>query len=214
MLDLAVGRVAADAYLTLEGVHRFTRSGPDGRALPDVGYADLTLAMRVGDDSGMVFDTLLARGRSDGTLTPTRCGRPSPPPPWRRTPTARQVSVVVDTRDQAAVLAAAIRGRLVAAGRVHDTLVVTHRRGGADRNGDRVATHRNDRNLDVANRDIWIVAGVGGTVGCGSPRPDLFLHLSARPPRGSDGCRATRSPPTSSPPTRMNEGALGRRLRP
>ena len=38
---------------------------------------------------------------------------------------SRQVSVVADTRDHAAMLNAAIRGQLVAAGRGHDALVVT-----------------------------------------------------------------------------------------
>ena len=57
----------AEAQLSLDRVHRFTRveAGPDGRAatMPDVEYAQLSLAMRTGDDPGAVFDTLLDRGQ-------------------------------------------------------------------------------------------------------------------------------------------------------
>jgi exodeoxyribonuclease V alpha subunit len=161
VLDLAVGQVDADAYLTLQGVHRFTRIGPDGRTLPDVGYADLTLAMRVGDDSDKVFDTLLARGQIRLHPDPDALREAIAATAVASSADGRQVSVVVDTRDQAAMLNAAIRGRLVAAGRIHDTLVVTTAAGERIGVGDRVATRRNDRDLDVANRDVWIVTGVG-----------------------------------------------------
>jgi exodeoxyribonuclease V alpha subunit len=73
----------------------------------------------------------------------------------------RPVTVVPDTREQAAGLSAAIRDRLLAAGRVHDGQVVVTGAGERIGVGDRVATRRNDRDLDVANRDTWIVTGVG-----------------------------------------------------
>jgi len=63
VLDLAVDRVDPAAHAILDGVHRFLRTDPAGRKAPDTGYADLTLAMRTGDDAGAVFDALVARGQ-------------------------------------------------------------------------------------------------------------------------------------------------------
>src|SRR4051794_1639405 len=161
VLDLAVGQVDADAHLSLQGLHRFTRTGPDGRTVPDAGYADLTLEMRTGEEPGKVFDALLARGRIQlypdqdalhehvaGLAAASYTG-------------GRQVAVVVDTRGQTTALNAAIRERLIAAGRVHDRAEVVTGAGERIGVGDRVATRRNDRDLDVANRDAWIVTGVG-----------------------------------------------------
>ena len=109
--------------------------------------ASLTLAMRTGDDPGAVFDVLLARGQI------------------RRHPDAaalqdaiaaaasfsdgddRRVAVVVDTREQAAELNAALRERLVAAGRVDDIRVVVTAAGERLGAGNRITTRRNDRDL-------------------------------------------------------------------
>ncbi len=63
--------------------------------------------------------------------------------------------MVADTREQVGELNAAVRARLVAASRVDDTDVVTTRTGQRIGAGDRIATCRNDRELDVANRDCW-----------------------------------------------------------
>jgi conjugative relaxase-like TrwC/TraI family protein len=158
VLDLAAGQVVRAAHLTLETVHRFTRLG---MRAPDTEYADLTLAMRTGDDPGAVFDALCARGHirihpdaatlqeALATTVAVHHGR------------ADQVAVVVDTRDQVAELNAAIRQRLVADGRVDDTRVATTRAGQRIGAGDRIATRRNDRDLRVANRDTWVVTAVG-----------------------------------------------------
>jgi hypothetical protein len=144
----------------LQSVHRFTRTNRAGQTVPDRGYAELTLAMRRGDNPGAVFDALLAHGRirlhpDPGTrkdalaATFTEHGR------------AADVAVVADTREQVNELNAAIRGRLVSDGRVDDTRVVTTRAGQRIGTGDRIATRRNDRDLDVANRDTWTVTAVG-----------------------------------------------------
>jgi hypothetical protein len=69
--------------------------------------------------------------------------------------------VVADTREQVNQLNAAIRDRLVSDSRVDDTHVVTTRAGQRIGAGDRIATRRNDRDLDVANRDTWTVTAVG-----------------------------------------------------
>jgi len=59
------------------------------------------------------------------------------------------------TREQVGALNGAIRDRLVAAGRVQDTMTITTQAGERIGVGDRVATRRNDRALQVANRDTW-----------------------------------------------------------
>jgi hypothetical protein len=160
VLDLAAGQVDPAACLTLESVHRFTRTDVTGQMLPDREYAGLTLAMRRGDTPGAVFDALLASGRirlhpDPGALQDTLAatavhdGRMA------------DVAVVVDTREQVNELNAVIRSRLVADGRVDDTRVVTTRAGQRIGAGDRIATRRNDRDLEVANRDTWTVTAVG-----------------------------------------------------
>ena len=65
MLDLAARHAAPGAHLTLDTVHRFTRTDTDRRrgrvTVADDEYARLSLAMRDGTDAGAVFDALLAR---------------------------------------------------------------------------------------------------------------------------------------------------------
>src|SRR5207344_2749330 len=67
VFDIAARWAVPDACLTLDVVHRFTREidNVDGttRAVSDVEYADLTIAMRGGNDAGEVFDALLARNQ-------------------------------------------------------------------------------------------------------------------------------------------------------
>jgi len=83
------------------------------------------------------------------------------------------VLLVADTREQVADLNGHIRDRLVAGGHVDDTRVVTTWAGERIGVGDQIATRRNDRDADVANRDTWTVTGlrtdgaavVAGTLG-------------------------------------------------
>ncbi|NEM05178.1 MobF family relaxase [Geodermatophilus normandii] len=160
VLDLAVRAADPAACLTLDVVHRFVRTGEAGRTVPDTEYAELTLAMRRGDDPGAVFDALHARGQIrlhadasarlealTGLATASSSGG--------------AVAVVVDTREQADVLNAVIRDRLVAEGRVDDVEAVATRAGQRIGAGDQIATRRNDRTLGVANRDTWTVTAVG-----------------------------------------------------
>jgi hypothetical protein len=188
VLDLAVGQVDADAYLTLDGVHRFVRSDSAGRRVPDTEYAELTLAMRAGTRPEAVFDALLARGHIRlhpdpaalrEELTATAAAG------YRR---GERMAVVGDTRELAAELNAAIRERLVLDGLVDDTAVITTRSGQRIGAGDRIATCRNDRDLDVANRDTWTVTAVGR-------RGGLLVTASA-----ADGNepRSDVTPPTAS----------------
>jgi exodeoxyribonuclease V alpha subunit len=173
VLDLAVGQVDPAAHLVLQAVHRFTRTAPTGATAPDVGYAELTLAMRTGKDPGAVFDALVARGQVrlhpdvaalEETLAAaaaTHHGRGEP------------VAVVVDTGEQVAALNAAVRSRLVADGRVDDARVAVTRAGERIGVGDRIVTRRNDPDLAVANRDTWIVTGVGRHGGLLVTPPDV-----------------------------------------
>ncbi|MGX5653895.1 MobF family relaxase [Geodermatophilus nigrescens] len=161
VLDLAAAQVHRTEHLTLVGVHRFTRTDDAGRTTPDTDYADLTLAMRAGENPGTVFDALLARGQirlhpdaqalREALATGASDGYTA----------GERVAVVVGTREQAATLNAAIRDRLVTEGRVDDRRVVVTAAGERIGVGDRIATRRNDRDLQVANRDTWIVSAVG-----------------------------------------------------
>ncbi|TQN40824.1 AAA domain-containing protein [Blastococcus colisei] len=160
VLDLAVGSVDPAACLTLESVHRFTRTDSTGQSVPDGEYAELTLAMRRGDTPGGVFGALLARGRI--RLHPDHAAlQDALAAAAAHDPRAADVAVVADTREQVNELNAAIRNRLVTDGRVDDVRVVTTRAGQRVGAGDRIATRRNDRDLEVANRDTWTVIAVG-----------------------------------------------------
>ncbi len=178
VLDLAAGAADPGACLTLESVHRFTRTDSTARTVPDREYAALTLAMRRGDNPGAVFDALHAGGRirlhpDPGALqdalaaTVADAGR------------VADIAVVADTREQVGELNAAIRSRLVADGRVDDTTVVITRAGQRIGAGDRITTRRNDRGLDVANRDTWTVTAVG--------RRGSVLVTPTSPPVGMPG---------------------------
>ncbi|MFC7724537.1 MobF family relaxase [Nocardioides sp. GCM10028917] len=164
VLDLAARWVRPAAHHELESVHRFS----------DPAYADLSLLMRTGERSDEVFEKLLERGQIVVHASEVE-----------RTAALAAISVncardgaddgdqliIADTRDQVSLLNAAIRdGRNGAGERLgeqsgersgerSDELVT--RRGERIGLGDRVATRRNDRDLGVANRDTWTVAGTG-----------------------------------------------------
>jgi thymidine kinase len=181
VLDLAARWADPEACLTLDTVHRFTRetATADGTktTVPDIEYAELTMSMRVGERPEAVFDALHARDQirihpnagdlqaavADTVATQHRNGH--------------GVAVVVDTREQVAELNAAIRDRLITTGLVDDTRVVTTRAGQRIGAGDTVATRRNDRDLDVANRDTWRVTGAhrDGRLRVTSPAGDRVL---------------------------------------
>ncbi|CCH86246.1 conjugative relaxase TrwC [Modestobacter italicus] len=160
VLDLAAAQVDPAEHLTLVGVHRFTRTDATGATTPDTDYAELTLAMRAGANPGAVFDALLARGQI--RMHPdTQALRETLAAGAADCYTAgERVAVVAATREQAAALNAAIRDRLVTDGRVDDRRVVATGAGERIGVGDRIATRRNDRHLQVANRDVWTVTAV------------------------------------------------------
>jgi exodeoxyribonuclease V alpha subunit len=144
-------RADPDACLTLDVVHRFTRNITNAddttRTVPDVDYADLTVAMRTGDDPGQVFDALLARGQIHVYTSAADLQTALADTAAQHYSDSDHVSLVVDTRDEATALNAAIRDRLVATGQVDDGHATTTQPGQRIGVGDRIATRRNDRYL-------------------------------------------------------------------
>jgi exodeoxyribonuclease V alpha subunit len=126
-------------------VHRFT----------DPAFAELSLLMRTGSHSGEVFDSLLERGEI--VVHASEVERIA-------ALAAVEELVIADTREQVTTLNATIRDRRLAdrevRGEANGEQPAT-RRGELIGMGDRIATRRNDRDLDVANRDTWTVTGVG-----------------------------------------------------
>jgi len=171
VLDLAARWANPEACLTLAAVHRFA----------DPAYAQLSLSMRTGapQSPGVVFDALVARGEvriypSPAERTQALAAIAAAATATRATGWNRHgggVLLVADTREQVADLNGHIRERLVAAGHVDDTRVVTTWAGERIGVGDQIVTRRNDRDADVANRDTWTVTGLrtdGGAVVAGS----------------------------------------------
>jgi len=143
VLDHAVAWVHPTAVVTLEKVHRFT----------DPDYAAISLRMRKGEDPGSVFDALARRGHI--VIHPSEV---------ERTIALSDIGsagdlVIADTREQVAELNAAIRDH-GQRDRSIDRVITT---AGGERIGlgDRVATRRNDPDLQVANRQTWTVTGIG-----------------------------------------------------
>ncbi len=160
VLELAERWADAAARVDLSKVHRFLHTDAEGRTVPDEQYARLSLAMRDGGDPAAVFDELQARGHIIVHGSEVE----------RRDALADQVAVrraegvtaavVADTREQAAVLNAAIRDRLVAHRAVDDERVAAAAEGQRVGAGDLVVTRRNHAGLGVANREAWTVRRV------------------------------------------------------
>lgn len=141
-LDHAAEWALPTAVVTLEKVRRFV----------DSEYAALSLRMRTGDDAGRVFDALHRSGHiaihaSDVERTAALADAG-----------ASGDLVIADTREQVADLNAAIRHQR----HLENTRgEITTAGGDRIRIGNRVATRRNDPDLQVANRQTWTVARVG-----------------------------------------------------
>lgn len=144
VLDLAARWVRPEAHLELESVHRFT----------DPAYADLSLLMRGGERPGEVFDALAARDQV--VVHASEVERATA---LAAIGAAGDELIIADTRELVGSINAAIRDRRHDTGE-RDGEPVT-RLGERIGLGDRVATRRNDRDLGVANRDVWTVAGIG-----------------------------------------------------
>ncbi|GAC1383048.1 MAG: hypothetical protein NVSMB48_15260 [Marmoricola sp.] len=138
MLDLAI-RYAPDRVQQLDGVRRFT----------DTRYAKLSLRMRTGAGAGEVFDELLAR--REIVIHGSDVERA------RRLAAEASVGklVVADTREQVGRINGFAHRIRKATGEVGEqVLTAAGERIGV---GDTIATRRNDRDADVANRELWTV---------------------------------------------------------
>lgn len=149
VLDMVVA--AHPTPLDLAELHRFT----------DREYAQLTLQMRDRERPGELFDQLSERGNiivhdtadaarhaiTDDAVTRARAGG--------------TVAIAVATNDDASVLNALVQRAHADAGHTRKAGVET---AGSDHLtlcvGDRVMTRKNDRDLEVANRDVWSVKRV------------------------------------------------------
>ncbi|HET7475928.1 MAG TPA: MobF family relaxase [Dermatophilaceae bacterium] len=138
VLDLAI-RYAPDRIIQLDTVRRFN----------DPTYAELSLRMRRGDGPGDVFDELVRRGdvvihasdveRQQRLAVRTTCGE----------------LVVADTGEQVARINGLAHQVRKAVGEVTDGVITAA--GERIGRGDKIATRRNDRDADVANRETWTV---------------------------------------------------------
>ena len=143
VLDHAVAWAHPTAIVTLEKVHRFT----------DPDYADISLKMRTGEDPAAVFDTLARRGQI--VLHATEVERTTA----LADAGAAGDLVIADTRERVTELNTAIRDRSQSETNVGWEIATAS--GDRIGVGDRVATRRNNPDLQVANRQTWTVTGIG-----------------------------------------------------
>jgi conjugative relaxase-like TrwC/TraI family protein len=143
VLDHVVAWAHPTAVVSLEKVHRFA----------DPEYAALSLRMRSGEDPTVVFDELHRRGlivvhasEVERTAALAEAG-------------AAGDLVLADRREQVADLNAAIREHRTIS--THGADAVMTAAGERIGLGDRVATRRNDPDLQVANRQTWTVSAIG-----------------------------------------------------
>jgi exodeoxyribonuclease V alpha subunit len=153
VLDHAITWAHPTVVVTLEKVHRFT----------DPDYAALSLRMRTSDDPSSVFDALHSRGQvvihaseAERTTALAEAG-------------ATGELVMAETRDQVTHLNSMIRDHRHPHHISSDTgtaateaSTLTTDRGEVLGVGDRVATRRNDPDLQVANRQTWTITGIRG----------------------------------------------------
>ncbi|SDD43624.1 MobF family relaxase [Nocardioides lianchengensis] len=148
VLDLATRWAGPDACLTLDAVHRFA----------DAEYAQLSLLMRSGERSGEVFDRLHARGEI--RLHATEVEQNHALTDLVTDSQSEGLLLVADTRVQVDLLNQSIRDRRLGVGQVDATHSLRTSAGGRLSVGDRVMTRRNDRDLDIANREAWTITQV------------------------------------------------------
>jgi hypothetical protein len=160
VLDLAAQPVDPTGHLTLDEIHRFVRPDQTGDLIPDREYGELTLAMRAGADPGGVFDALVARGQIEVHYGEEERRWALAEVIGDAHTAGQRLAVVVDTREQAYELNAAIRGYLSAVGWYYDTPTTPARGGQPVGPGDLIVTRRNDRTLGVSNRDTWTITAV------------------------------------------------------
>jgi hypothetical protein len=154
----------AESTVTLDEVHRFVRAGVDEAGMPltetDRDYAALSLALREGTEPEVVVERLFERDMvvvhaSEAEATAAIAADVAPD---LERPGA--VAVTVATNAEAESVNQAVRGLRVATGTVHDTVVTFGMEGVRIGVGDHIVTRRNDADLNVSNRQSWVVKEV------------------------------------------------------
>lgn len=159
VLDMAA--VWAPAHVELSGIHRFQRIESDEhgrqRRVPDRSYAELSLAMRNGEDPGAVFDALLAAGRVQLHVSEIDALGAVAHDAARAHLDGQSLALSVGTNEQAEAINQAVHQYLVDVGSISGAATVTGADGLPIAAGERVMTRHNDSTLDVANRQTWLV---------------------------------------------------------
>ncbi len=143
--------------LDLTDLHRFVT--PDGAL--DTEYAQLTLQMRSRESPAELFDELHERGSLVIHETMDDARAVISDDAIARAHAGSSVAIATATNEEAADLNALIQQAHAQAGHTKAPVVEIF---GSDlltiRNGDRLMTRKNDRDLGVANRDLWMVKRV------------------------------------------------------
>lgn len=151
----------APAQVEMAGVHRFQieRQMPDGRVerTPDRAYADLSLRMRRQTDPRAVFTELAESGRvrlhedRAGLLAAVALDAAA------EHVAGRSHALSVASNEDAELINQAVHDWLAEHGHIDPERQVTGCDGLAMCTGERVMTRRNDADLQVANRQSWII---------------------------------------------------------
>lgn len=155
VLDMAVE--AHPTPLDLTDLHRFVT--PEGDL--DTEYAGLTLQMRSREAPAELFDELYDRGNIIVHATIDDAHAVIADDAIARARAGSSVAIATATNEEAAELNALIQEAHAQAG--HTTTPRSDVFGSdllSIRNGDRLMTRKNDRDLNVANRDVWTVQRV------------------------------------------------------
>jgi hypothetical protein len=148
VLDIAAQ--LSDHTYDMTSVHRFT----------DPDYAELTVRMRAGENPALLFDRLHALG-----LVVLHASADAAQETLARSARGSD-TITVATNDEATELNSRIRDERVQVGLVANTRTTTGSDGLSIGAGDVIQTRKNDNDVQVANRQTWLVQTVGddGTV--------------------------------------------------
>jgi conjugative relaxase-like TrwC/TraI family protein len=148
----------------LDQVHRFLRLRLDEAGLAemetDTEYAELSLAMRTGDDPATVVDRLADRGSVVVHASPEEAIAVIATQVITAGGKDGALTVTVATNDEVGRINRAVREQRVRLGMVDDNLVVVAMGGERIGAGDRIVTRKNDTARDVANRETWVVESI------------------------------------------------------
>ena len=148
VLDMAAK--LSTARVDMIEVHRFK----------DKSYVPLTLKMRERTDLSNVFDELAQRGQVAIHATESEAMALIAADAVKTMDSGKTVAITVATNDQARELNAAVRERRVELGQVKDDQTATGSDGLAMGRGDLVMNRHNDKDLGLANRELYRVSEI------------------------------------------------------